>query len=57
MKKGIKITLCCCAILLVVGAVLAFAGIAMGAKLSYTERELEAALESTELYQFFERID
>ncbi len=57
MNKGIKITLCCCLILLVVGAALTVAGVAMGAKMNYTERELEAVFENTELHRFIERID
>lgn len=57
MKKGIKITLCCCLILLIVGAALTVAGIAMGAKMNYTERELETVFEHTELHRFIERID
>ena len=57
MNKGIKITLCCCALLLVVGLILTVAGIAMGAKMNYTERELEAVFENTELHRIIERID
>lgn len=57
MNKGIKITLCCCLILLIVGAALTVAGIAMGAKMNYTERELETVFEHTELHRFIERID
>ncbi len=41
----------------VVGLILTVAGIAMGAKMNYTERELEAVFENTELHRIIERID
>lgn len=57
MSKGIKITVGVCLFLLVVGIVLTFAGIAMGAKMNYTEKDLKVVFENTELFEFIERID
>ncbi len=57
MKKGTKIAMILCSVLLVAGAVLALMGVSMGAKLSYDNNDLENVLENTAFYRIIDYID